>query len=357
MKYAFLFLISLLLQCRPAVAQQDCMMGTAPGSGELRYQDKAIDTLLHLRDYRAFFVGESHTDDFEPKFKYCFIRQLNRDYGVRDVFMEIGQSAAWFYNRYLETGDSSLLQGKRLVYMTGGYAGFWKQLYAYNQTLPDRLKIRIHGVDFERTDMFSMLLAAADKRQPVPAVLTDTWAHIHALAADTALDWRTDRFENERATLRASLQQYAAEFKLLYGADFNYVYQAVMNTTPSTTAVNPRNKAWRPRLLQILQENNISCFAAFFGTAHTRYGNKTSISNAVKEEPLFRDRILHIATLYRHFRTGNRFTEYSPGEAIIFEKYYNSNCRAVIVPSVQLSGAGYKSESDYVILASETLMP
>lgn len=360
MRYKVPVFIVLLLQGYLAAGRQDCLISTVSRTGELLYNDAAIDSTLHLSAYRAFFVGESHTGDFEPRFKFCFIKQLHERYGVKDVFMEIGYAAAWFYNRYLETGDSSLLSNKQLIYMGGVYPEFWKKLYQYNSTFPDSLKITIHGIDFERAEIFKLLEAAKDKDVQLPVDLQPVLQHIHYLATGTALSWKDSRFEAELTGIRKAMQQYPEQFRILYGPNFERVYQAVMNTTPATNAVNPRNKAWRYNLEQTIKDKKIQRFVAFFGSAHTRYGNKTSLTSVFRQNPLFEDKVLHIATLYRHFKTpviNGSFVDYNPGEQELFEQFYNNNCRAVILPSKQLAGATYKSESDYVILASEIADP
>ena len=103
-------------------------------SNEIGYHEAAIDSILHLANYQAYFFGESHNTGFEPEFKFHFIRHLNKNYGVRHIFMEIGTATAIFFNEYLQSGDTSLLYNNQLLYLWGAYKTFWQKLFEYNDS-------------------------------------------------------------------------------------------------------------------------------------------------------------------------------------------------------------------------------
>ena len=76
--------------------QTNCAAEFIQNSNKILYNQNEIEKILEPSKHDAFFLGESHTIDFEPEFKYNFIKHLNSKYAVRDVFMEIGYSAAYF---------------------------------------------------------------------------------------------------------------------------------------------------------------------------------------------------------------------------------------------------------------------
>jgi hypothetical protein len=132
----------------------------------------------------GILYGETHTRYFEPLFKSQFIRHLNLEFGVRDIFMEIGYSAAFLFNRYLETGDTTFVTRPKLPYLLGEYKQMWSELYNYNKKLPDTLKLRIHGVDFENFDVFKALLLLQPSDKKTSADLEKLFLRIKYFSTD-----------------------------------------------------------------------------------------------------------------------------------------------------------------------------
>lgn len=322
------------------------------------YNQKVIEDIIEPSKYDAFFLGESHTIDFEPEFKYNFIKHLNSKYAVRDVFMEIGYSAAYFFNQYLQTGDTSILKENRLPYLWGHYKSFWRNLYEYNNSLPDSLKLIIHGIDFERIEIFKLLEKTKQKNSIIPDYLQQTFSDIQKLNKNNELFLNDKEFKKQLSKLKLTFLQYENDFKILYKDNFNVVHNALGNETPRTIKVNPRNKFWLGNIKDIIVQQKIKKFIGFFGGAHTRYNNTSSLTVALKSCDFFKGEILNIATVYNHFiSTGgpNQIIEYGYKEKELFEKYYDIKCRAVIVKSSNIPKTTFKTESDFVIFAREII--
>lgn len=338
------------------LGQSACAVDFVPNSNQIIYNQNIIDSTLEASKYDAFFLGESHTIDFEPEFKFNFIKHLNSLYGIRDVFMEIGFSAAYFFNQYLQTGDTSIIKENRLGYFWGHYKTFWPNLYNYNKTLPDSLKIRIHGVDFERTEVFSLIDKIRDPNQTIPVYLQSTFKIIHELSKAKNFYWTDKDFSRKLQDVRRIFIKNRNDFKKLYKQDYSILNAVLTNATPAITKVNPRNKRWFQNFEQIITENKIKKFIGFFGAAHTRYNNKTSPTVALKTSTFFKGNILNIATVYSHFiSTGgsNQIVEYGFKEKEIFNKFYNPACRAVLIHSKDIPKFGSKTESDFILFAKE----
>jgi hypothetical protein len=340
------------------VGQTKCAIEFISGSNKILYNEHEIEKLIEPSKYDAFFLGESHTIDFEPEFKYHFIKHLNSKYAVRDVFMEIGYSAAYFFNQYLQTGDTAILIENRLPYLWGHYKSFWQNLYDYNKLLPDSLKLQIHGIDFERSEIFKLLEKAKPKNSLIPSYLQQTFSDIENLSTNKNLFFADKEFKKEFTKLRLTFLKYENDFKILYKENFNVVYSAMTNKVPSTATVNPRNQIWFENIKQIIIQNNIKKFIGFFGAAHTRYNSKTSLPVALNNCGFFDGNILNIATIYNHFiSTGgaNQIVEYGYKEKEVFDKFYDKKCRATIVKSSNIPKTTFKTESDYVIFAREII--
>lgn len=105
---------------------------------------------------RLLVLGENHASDVGAAIYPDLVKYLNRKTGLRTLLIEFGPSEAFFYNRYLETGDE-----KHLNYTL--YAGgdkmwreAWRTLYAFNQKLKKPLIVT--GIDFDRTRTFAYAL-------------------------------------------------------------------------------------------------------------------------------------------------------------------------------------------------------
>lgn len=95
--------------------------------------------------------------------------------------MEVGQAAAYFFNLYLRTGDSTVLTGLTMPYNSKGYKVFWRKLYLYNKNQPENFKLRIHGVDFERTELLTLLIRLQVPSVEIPKYLQATFQDLTLL--------------------------------------------------------------------------------------------------------------------------------------------------------------------------------
>jgi hypothetical protein len=353
-----LFFPLLLLCSATVLGQPHCAIGFIDSSNRIAYNQAAIEAIIQPAGYAAFFLGESHTVDFEPEFKFHFIRHLHARYGVKDVFMEIGYAAAYFFNQYLQTGDTAILTDNRLLYLWGHYKDFWYNLAAYNRLQPDSSKIRIHGIDFERTEIFKLLEKAKPAHASLPEHLQATFADIQNLSADKELFVMDKQFKKALIKLRSTFLRYEDDFKVLYQQNFPVVYKAITNEVPITPTVNPRNKVWLENIKNIIAQYNIHRFIGFFGGAHTRYNNPTSLTVALRQSHFFSGKIVNIATMYHHFiSTGGdkQVVAYGYKEKDVFEQFYDKSCRAVIIPSATIPTTTFKTASDFVLMAKEVV--
>ena len=77
---------------------------------------------------------------------------------------------------------------------------------------------------------------------------------------------------------------------------------------------------------------------------------------ALKQCDFFYGNILNISTIYKDFVSTdnqNEIVEYGYKEKSVFDKFYDKNCRAVIVKSSNVPKTSFKTESDFIIFAKE----
>jgi hypothetical protein len=210
-----LIFIFILFYSSVIFGQTNCAVGFIQQTNKILYNQQEIEDIIEPSKYDAFFLGECHTIDFEPEFKYNFIKHLNSKYAVRDVFMEIGYSAAYFFNQYLQTGDIAILKENSLPYLRGNYEIFWQDLYNYNKVLPDSLKIVIHGIDFERNEIFKLLEKTKQKNSTIPDYLQQTFLDIQNLSINKDLFFMDKEFKKEISKLKLTFLKFEDDFKIL----------------------------------------------------------------------------------------------------------------------------------------------
>ncbi|MBL7838353.1 MAG: erythromycin esterase family protein [Bacteroidetes bacterium] len=103
----------------------------------------------NLSTYRVFLTGENHRYyNFNNKLELQLLQYLHAHRGVRDLVIELGFVRGYLIDQYIN-GDSTYYD--QLVRTTGySYLEFYKELRSWNQTLPDSMKVHVHGVDIER---------------------------------------------------------------------------------------------------------------------------------------------------------------------------------------------------------------
>lgn len=99
-----------------------------------------------------FLVGENHGIAFNSKIKLLLLKNLVHNANVKYFLIEAGHFDSLRFNRFLECGQSKLLDAIFSDYR-GSYIGtkeeydFWIGLYTFNSSLPLEKKIKVIGID------------------------------------------------------------------------------------------------------------------------------------------------------------------------------------------------------------------
>lgn len=107
-----------------------------------------------IKDKQIIFTGEYHALQKDDLFRMKLINYLQEEIGLNYYLAEMGYSSAYFFNKYLESGDEEIL--KKVFSNLKGTQGFnkddynfFKDLYEFNKTLIEKDKIKIVGIDIE----------------------------------------------------------------------------------------------------------------------------------------------------------------------------------------------------------------
>lgn len=331
---------SLFAQCAGSYVSQ---------SNKLTYNEALMDSLMTPQTHQAIFYGETHNFHFEPEWKFHLIKHLQARYGIKDVFMEVGISAAYLFNQYLNTGDTSLIQG--LVYTDHYYKDFWQNLYAWNCTVPENKRLVIHGVDFERTEVLKVLAVST----PVPASLQEVFKR---MAEADSIDAFAPEFEQLLCFIQSAFSANKDAVKELYGNKYPMVSRIIRNDCPITQRAIPRNKVMYRHLIEALKDSSIQRFVGFFGQAHTTYDMFSSLPNSLKKERAFRGRVLTFNAVYNDECTASYSGSYRAEVLeVLYNRYMNHSCRVTVIPAQQIANRRLRKSADLILFAKDRLLP
>jgi len=105
-------------------------------------------------NYKVILTGESHGMAMNYRLRRAFLSYLKQAVNVRYLLLEFGPSQAGALNRYLETGDETVLD-EMYSYFKGTYEwtresySFWQSVYAFNSALPQSERLVCVGIDIE----------------------------------------------------------------------------------------------------------------------------------------------------------------------------------------------------------------
>lgn len=355
----YLTVYTLLLLSPRLFAQSRCAAAFIPGSNQLVYHTSYMDSLLSSREATAFFYGETHNAHFEPEWKFHFIRHLHDRYGIKDVIMEIGHAAAYLYNQYLQTGDTSLIKG--LVYTEAYYMNFWESLHQYNLTLPLHNRLIIHGVDFERPEAVKVLKLLRVS-STVPASLQPIFAKMEQ--GEQLPDF-SESFKDLWAQIRQEFTVQDAAVQELYLTHYSTVQKIIRNSCPVTARAVPRDMPMFANLSAVLRAGDIKRFVGFFGHAHTSYRSSSSLPNQMKKVPGFASGVLSFGPVYKDAYTQGRDKQMISYTGMhrkavlkaLYSRYMEDGCRAAVVPATQLSHRRMSATADYFVFAQDVIVP
>lgn len=133
-----------------------------------------------IKKYEIFLTGENHAVAFNGDVRLKFLKYLNKNAGVNYCLAELSYSAGVLINKYLKTGDESILRSvyaefnKTFAYDENEFET-WIKLYNYNKGLPPDKKITVIGIDIEfQKNTTRNCLEYLIKDKKVPSSIADS---------------------------------------------------------------------------------------------------------------------------------------------------------------------------------------
>ena len=131
------------------------IQGHAYGQENISNQ-QYFDSFYDQDGKNLLLLGENHSSSVASVIYPELVKSLNKKTALRTLFIEFEPSEAYFYSRYLSSGDEKFLAYTIYGGFYTGWKEAWEKILAYNQTLEQPLKIV--GIDFDRTRTFGYCL-------------------------------------------------------------------------------------------------------------------------------------------------------------------------------------------------------
>ena len=140
------------------------------------------------RKARVFFSGENHSMvEFNSRMEYTMMRSLYENCGYRNFIIEMSPVRAYYMEQYVSHNDSTARKYLQSV-SSIKFLTLFDHLHQWMQTIPEKDRIRIHGIDVERFyDMSLYMISDAismEKKTPPKEIYFLTQTVIPQLTAD-----------------------------------------------------------------------------------------------------------------------------------------------------------------------------
>ena len=323
----------------------------------------SLETNIDFSKYDAFFVGEFHGVFATPEIKLALIKYVNQHNGITDVFMEISLSAAFLYNAYLSTGDTTLITTPLLLYAyKKPEMAIWKRLYEYNKTLDHKITIR--GMDFERVEFLKVLKVLVPNGKEKPVEIAAMLSFIDTIIVNR-ISYRDDIQDSLYESIRSIMKQHTDACEQYYGANFKTVAGIMFNEN-TFKRFKMRNKTMYHNMLKQMEESGIKKFVTFNGAQHAMK-DKGILCGDLRRNAAFKNKLVDITFTCKNCYDYNGTFSHPGGIMRAFEttykkgtdmsdeynRYFNNACKYTLVPSSVSDKKQVRKYSDYIILIKD----
>lgn len=238
--------------------------------------------------YNVYLIGEQHAIAKNYDIQLYFIKYFNQNQNVRYIISEDGFCDTMLLNRYLETGDDSIIQNivegtKGSFAYSKNYYSFYEKVYEYNKSLPADQKLVFIGIDVQHNAQVGIdyLLTLNDQQKIAPA------------SVRSALEALESRDEARVAEAVKLLAENEGAFREYYGDQFNAFYFGLRSVGQGIKFYEEHDYAVREGFIHENFRDHYEtygmkkCFG-MFGGAHTllnsSFGQTSNLAAYMNEE-------------------------------------------------------------------------
>jgi len=241
---------------------------------------------------KIILIGETHNVSPNNVIRNSLFMYLNKYHGINNMLLEVGQSHAYLYNKYLETGDEKFLHANMPKSKKFGDRSIavWKELYDHNLGLSEHERIKMIGLDFEREPPLSSSLLLLLEKDTLNINVKSIYEKI-ALRCDTigfVMDNKTYvewlRVEFEKFDFK-KLSNSATIIDIVYNNSFHSnFYERDNYMVENFKKYYSKNKSYFGQ----------------FGTMHTQLDNNETFAGMLNSTD-YNDKILSINLHYENY--------------------------------------------------------
>jgi len=247
-------------------------------NAQIKEEIKKIETSSTL-----VLIGETHNVHFNEQIQVALIEHLRNTNSLKYVILEHSYAGAFLYNKFLQTGDTSLICQDFYFNSTAAKRKFWRNLYEMNQVSHE--KIFLLGVDHDRSFPFVKTLKL---------ILSELiYQDENLVKIKSQTDQFLDELVDPEKTNLAQYQKIKTEFNSFFESHSKEDLKGIFGIYYSDLALIYQNQHQKDRdrntnqkfyenLIRIIKEKNLNTeehsFLGIFGAAHCA-SNRRSFSN------------------------------------------------------------------------------
>ncbi|UMB53617.1 hypothetical protein MKD41_14935 [Lutibacter sp. A64] len=250
---------------------------------------------IHLKsdeEKNIIILGENHASAVAASIFPTIVKYLNRTNDLNKLIIECGPSEAFFYNKFLNTGNEKHLN---YTIFCGSYQPWleaWRTIYNYNKRLKKTLTVI--GVDFDRArTMGYALISVFYKYKNPPTFISSLMDEIktNEFYNTYTSGYPTKKDLEWMSKVKKTLKSNKLILKqLLKTEDYNLIQQIIKNKTLNYN--NEREQALADNTKRIIKNTNAKNFLILMGRSHAYYKSlikkdKQMLAAYLKNEPSF----------------------------------------------------------------------
>ncbi len=304
-----------------------------------------------LKDKKIIFAGEYHNLDQNQIVELKLLKYFQKEAGVNYYLEEIGHADAHFINKYLESGDETILKDyfdiyKNQKYYTEERYDHFIDVYRFNQTLPDDEKIKIVGADIESQATYEYILEVVKDKDS----LTDELKTVLSKLKDfnynsktsyenisTSINELIEDIKNNEEKYKSIFKEDFYGFKLVIKNLYNFMNSYLNSSDSGEYRIKRDSHIYENfKLIDSKLENPV--YFGQWGSYHvfqdTLYHNDYSLdinyfAALLNKDKDYKGKILSINYGYYPYKTAKSHN-YSYIDDELFKDYLNSDSNATI---------------------------
>lgn len=292
-------------------------------------QLKGLDLLSDsIAGKRLFITAESHGVSINQKLEFEFLKYLKKEAGISYYLQETAFSTSMLLNKYLDTGNEKILK-QIFQSLEGTFAwtkekyNLWKNIYEFNQTLPDEERIIVLGFDIEHQleNAFWYLNTLIPEKE-VPKDIKPFINQIKSIYNNQ--DYNNQEIEKFAYELNKNIDENKKLYQDFLGHDFLGFELVNDNIINRFIAYQTKNSKWNSTRDKMMYDNFLRIYSRY---SDGKYYGQWGLNHAFQEKqdgvkwfasridnevdsPL-KDQILSIVYLYQNCTRINNNGKYS----------------------------------------------